>query len=134
MTLKNTMPKSPLPGFWKKTNIPAGQATGVAMDIVGKTNNYFVFQRKGSLVAVVIELTAAVTANFIRFEITKNGSATGKTFDMTSTEDTEAIWEFEPGVLVGNKGDKLGFLWGSHASLTPDGTIEAVIYPEVQWA
>lgn len=123
-----------LPTKWKATNIPAGQTTGVEMDIPDQTRNDFVLARKASLISIGILLSEAVTDGLIRFELTKDGVDTGKTVDMTSSSGTEAIWELKPGELVGDKGAKIGFKCGSSAALLPDGTIEAVLYPEVQWA
>ncbi len=127
------VPRTYLPGFWKKVGVTANQATGLAMEIPGITKTALPFARRGSVVSVGVTLTAVVTAGLIRFELTKNGTPTGETFDMTSSSGTEQIWEFDPGVLVGEKGDELGILWGSSAALLPTGTIEAVLYFEVQW-
>jgi hypothetical protein len=120
--------------MWKKAGVTAGQGTGVPMTIPGISKVEIPMARRCSIVSVAITLTTAVTAGLIRFELTKNGVATGHQFDMTSTEGTKQLWEFEPGKLVGDKGDELGVLWGSSGTLTPDGTIEAVLYFEVQWA
>jgi hypothetical protein len=122
-----------LPAFWRKTGIAAGQSTGLPMGIVGITKDTLPLVRKASIVSVGITLTTPVTAGLIRFELTKNGVGTGITKDITLADGTRKIWELDPGQLVGNKNDEVGFLWGSSGSLTPDGTIEAVIYVEVQW-
>ena len=132
----DTVVKSPrgyLPAFWKKVGVTAGQTAGVAMAIAGISKVEIPLARKGSLVSIGVTLTEAVTAGLIRFEVTKNGTATGQTFDMDASSGLKQIWEFDPGVLVGNKGDELGFVWGSSGSLAPSGTIEAVLYAEMQW-
>lgn len=123
----------PLPGFWKQAGVTSGQGTGLPMGIVGISKETLPLARKASIVAVGLTLTTPVTAGLIRFEITKNGVGTGITKDMTLAEGTRKIWEIDPGKLVFEKGDEIGFLWGSSASLTPSGTIEAVLYVEVQW-
>ncbi len=127
------VPRTYLPAFWQKIGVTAGQATGVAMGITNITRTEIPLARKGSIVSVGITVTSAVTAGLIRFELTKNETPTGKTFDMTSSSGLEQIWEFDPGALVGDKGDDLGVLWGSSGALLPTGTIEAVLYFEVQW-
>lgn len=132
-TTSYTSSRTFLPAIWKKTGITAGQTTGLPMPIVGITRDELPFPRRASIVSVGIVLTAVVTAGLIRFELTKNGSATGRTLDMDSTSGTKQIWEIDPGLLVGDKGDELGVLWGSSAGLLPDGTIEAGIYFEIQW-
>jgi hypothetical protein len=121
------------PAFWKKVGVAAGQTTGVNMDIAGIARNVFTLPRPASLMSVGVVLTAPVTAGLIRFEITKNGTPTGKTFDMDSTTGAKQIWEFKAGELTGDKGDDLGFQWGSSGTLQPDGTIEAVLYVELQF-
>lgn len=132
-----TQVKSPrqfFPPEWIKSSIPAGQTTGVPMEIVGvPLINSMPMPRPGSIVSVGLVLSQAVTNQFIRFEITKNGSGTGKTKDMSSAEGTKQIWEFEPGVLPFSKGDELGFNWGSHPAMAPSGIIEALIVVEVQF-
>jgi hypothetical protein len=120
------------PATWNKENITAGQTTGVPMDIAGIGLKSLPFAEKASVVSVAIVLSDAVTAGFIRFELTKNGNPTGKTVDMNATTGTKKLWEFPPGKLVANKGDEIGFLWGSSGSLAPSGSIEAVLLVEVQ--
>lgn len=121
------------PCFWKKAGVTAGQGAGETMPIVGITRTSFTFPRAASLMSVGVVLTAPVTDGFVRFEVTKNGSPTGKTFDMDSTKGIKQIWEFAAGKLKGSKGDDLGFQWGSNTALLPSGTIEAVIYVELQF-
>jgi hypothetical protein len=133
-TTINVMQRAYLPAMWRQVDIAAGQATGLAMSIPGISKVEIPMARKCSIVSVAITLSESITAGLIRFELTKNSVATGKQFDMTSAHGTKHIWEFEPGDLVGDKGNELGMLWGSSGSLTPDGSIEAVLYIEVQWA
>ena len=127
-------PRTYLPAVWQKVGVTADQTAGVAMTIPSISKVDLPFARKGSVVSVGITLTDAVTAGFIRFELTKDGTPTGKTFDMDSASGLHSIWEFPPGDLVGLKGEEIGILWGSNAALLPTGTIEAVLYVEVQWA
>jgi len=126
--------KAYLPAVWSKTGFTAGQTVGVAMAIAGfpAAITAIPVPRRTSLLSVAVLLSAAVTGGLIRFEITKNGVATGKTFDMTSASGTRKLWEFEPGTLVANKGDEIGILWGSSVGLTPSGTISGVLFCEVQ--
>ena len=121
------------PAFWKKVGVTAGQSVGETMSIVGITRTGFTLARAASLMTVGVVLTAPVTAGFMRFEITKNGTPTGKTFDMDDSTGVKQIWEFKAGELTGGKGDDIGFQWGSSGSLAPSGTIEAVLYVELQF-
>jgi hypothetical protein len=121
------------PAFWKKAGVTAGQVVGETMSIAGITRTSFTLPRSASLMSVGVALTAPVTDGFVRFEVTKNGSPTGKAFDMDSTKGIKQIWEFAAGELKGVKGDDLGFQWGSNSALLPSGTIEAVIYVELQF-
>jgi hypothetical protein len=119
---------------WVKEGVTANQTTGADMAIVGYPLSIKILPlaRKTSLVTVGIILSAAVTAGLIRFEIVKNGTPTGQTFDMTSTEGTKQMWTFNPGTLTGVKGDEIGIQWGSNAALLPTGTIDSVLSLEVQ--
>ncbi len=123
-----------IPAIWKKVGVTSGQATGIAMEIAGITKSTLPLPREASIVSVGIVLTAAFTAGFMRLEISKNGTGTGKTLDMDPAKDVQHIWEFEPGELIGSKGDELGILWGSNGALAPSGSIEAAVFVEVQWA
>lgn len=125
--------RSFLPSFWKVTGVTSGQATGVPISVIGITRDTIPMARKASVVSVGIMLSQAVTAGLIRIEGTLNGTDTGRTFDMTSAEGTKAIWEFTPGDIVLNKGQELGFKWGSSGTLAPSGTIELTCFVEVQW-
>jgi hypothetical protein len=123
-----------LPTIWMKNDFTAGQTVGVAMLIAGFPTSIVAFPllRKTSVLSVGILLSAPVTAGFIRFELTKNGVATGNTMDMNAAAGTRKLWEFEPGALVGNKGDEVGVLWGSNGTLAPSGSIDGVLFFEVQ--
>ena len=121
------------PAFWKKVGLTAGQSSGEVMPIVGITRTGFTLPRAASLMSVGVVLTEAVTAGFARFEVLKNGNPTGRTFDMDSNKGERQIWEFPAGQLTGDKGDELGFQWGSSASFAPSGVIEAVVYVELQF-
>ncbi len=131
---ENKQSRSWLPVSWGKSGFTSGQAVGVAMEINGFPAGIkeIALARNTSLVTIGILLSSAVTAGLIRFEIVKNGSATGKTFDMTSSEGLKTMWEFNPGILTGAKGDTVGLLWGSSGSLNPSGTIDGVVFFEVQ--
>lgn len=122
-----------LPVSWQKIGVTAGQTTGVPMDIPGMSLTAFPLAHAGSLVSVGIVLSEAVTAGFIRLELTSNGTPTGKTLDITSAQGTKHIWEFAAGELSGSKGQELGINWGSNTGLLPSGTIELNVFFEVQW-
>jgi hypothetical protein len=126
-------PRSYPPAFWRKVGVTAGQATAETMGIVGVTRPGFPLARDASLMSVGVTLTEPVTDGLIRFEVLKNGAPTGKTYDMDSSKGELQIWEFEAGEMTGDKGDEIGFQWGSNAGLLPSGTIEAVVYVELQF-
>jgi hypothetical protein len=127
-------PRQFFPPEWIKTAIPAGQATGVPMEIAGvPTIKTVPMPRSGSIVSAGIVLSEPVTAQFIRFAITKNGAETSKTTDMVPGDGSAKIFEVEPGRLVFEKGDRLGINWGSHPGMLPSGVIEALIIFEVQF-
>lgn len=119
-----------LPTIWQESNVTAGQATGVALDIIGTSLVQLPMARAGSIMSLGIVLTSAVTAGLLRLEITRNGTDTGRTFDITSGD--KKIWEFEAGQLAFTKGQELGVKWGSNAELAPTG-FELNVFFEVQW-
>lgn len=122
-----------LPVIWQKKNVTANQTTGVPMDIVGLAIKQLPLSRNGSLMSVGVVLSTAVTAGFIRLEMTRDGVATGKTLDITSATGTKRVWEFAANELIGTKGQDLGVNWGSNAALLPTNTIELNVFFEVQW-
>jgi hypothetical protein len=123
-----------LPAEWRAENIPAGQATPVAMAIPGFTTiARMPLSERATLRAVGLVLSQAVTAGLIRFQLTRNGALVGPTFDMTSASGTKALWTFKPGELVGAKGAEIGVSLGSSGSLTPAGVIEALAVIDVQF-
>jgi len=125
-------PRAFLPTSWFAVNLTAGETTGVEMSMTGLPFTAIPLPSQCSLVAVGIVLSAPVTVGLIRFELTKNGVGTGKTVDVNSTTGVKRIWEFKPGELVGDKGDEIGVKWGSSGSLLPSGSIDAVVFLEVQ--
>jgi len=132
-----TVSKSPrafLPVQWTKEGFTAGQAVGVSLQISSFPASIYEMSllRETSLLTVAIVLSAAPTAGFIRFELTKNGVDTGKTVDMDTAKGTRYMWEFRPGELTGAKGDRIGVKWGSSGTLTPSGSIDGAVLLEVQ--
>jgi len=119
-----------LPVVWQESNVTANQATGVELSLIGLSMTQFALPRAGSILALGIMLSQAVTAGLLRLEITRNGTDTGKTFDVTSGD--RKLWEFEAGELSFNKGQELGVKWGSNAALSPTG-FELDLVFEVQW-
>lgn len=130
----NKSPRAFLPAQWTKLGFTAGQAVGVPLQIGSfpASINEMSLIRETSLLAVAIILSAVPTAGFVRFELTKNGVDTGKTFDMDTTTGLRQVWEFRPGELTGDKGDRVGVKWGSSGSLLPSGSIDGVVLLEVQ--
>lgn len=122
-----------MPSFWKVTGITAGQTTGVPISVIGITRDSIPMARHASVVSVGCLLSEAITNGLIRIEATRNGIDTGRTFDLTGSSGTKAIWELTPGGNVLTKGQELGFKWGSSGTLTPSGTIELTIFVEIQW-
>ena len=133
MVKRYVPPRSFFPPLWVKTNIPAGQTTGVPMDIAGvSTLKNFPTSEELSIVTVGIALSQAVTANFIRFVLTYDGVEQSQTVDMTSSDGNQRLWRFDPGKVVVSSGVRLGVNWGSHPSMAPDGVIEALVAFQVQ--
>ena len=130
----NKSPRAFLPAQWSKEGFTSGQAVGVAMEICSFPASIYEMSliRETSLLSVAIILSAAPAVGFIRFELTKNGVSTGKTFDMDSTTGVRQVWVFRPGELTGVKGDRVGLKWGSSGTLAPSGSIDGVVLLEVQ--
>lgn len=132
-----TIYKSPrfwLPVSWGVQDFAAGQTTPQAMPINGFPAGIYEFSlpRKMSLVTVGIELDAAVTAGFIRFQLARNGSLINGNLDMDSGAGLRRLIEFTPGELVGDKGDRIGIAWGSSGTLAPAGSIDGIILMEME--
>lgn len=119
-----------LPVTFQETNVIANQSTGVALGVVGTSLEQIPMARAGSIMSLGIVLTSAVTAGLLRLELTRNGTDTGRTFDITSGD--KKIWELEAGQLSFTKGQELGLKWGSSAALAPTG-FEMNVFFEVQW-
>lgn len=135
MTTIYTQPRAFLPVFWRHLNFTSGQSTGVAMTIPGfpaSMDESISLVRQSSLVTAGIMLSAALTAGLLRFELTINGSATGYTMDMTPSDGQRRLQELAPGKLVLTKGNRIGVQWGSSGAMAPSGSIDGVVFLEVQ--
>jgi hypothetical protein len=123
-----------LPVFWAKVGFTPGQTTGVAMPISGFPGTIleFVLPRETTLLTVGIMLSQALTAGFLRFELTRNGTPTGKTVDVDSAVGTRKLWTLRPGEVTGDVADEVGILWGSSPAMAPSGVVDGVIFLEVQ--
>jgi hypothetical protein len=124
--------RSFFPASWTHAAIAKGQTTGIPMLVSATSFAELPVPRAISVVSVSIVLSEAVTANFIRFEVTKNGVPTGKTVDMDAAAGSAKIWEFASGRFMLEKGDRIGVNWGSHPSLAPNGVIDALVFFEVE--
>jgi hypothetical protein len=126
--------KAFLPVFWAKAGFTSGQTTGVAMPISGFPSAImeFVLPREVTLLTIGIMLSQALTAGFLRFELTRNGTPTGKTVDVDVAAGTRKLWTLRPGELTGDAADEVGLLWGSSPTMAPSGVIDGVIFFEVQ--
>jgi len=120
------------PASWYAEDIPAGQTVGVAMKVTGTSFETLPMPRESSMMSVGIVLSEAVTAGFIRFELTLNGAGTGKTLDMESGDGAAKIWEFKSGRFMLTKGQRIGVDFGSHPDLLPAGVIDALVFFEME--
>ena len=131
-----TVDKSPrafLPWVWKEVNVVANQsATQVSVSGFPAGITRFALPRQTSIKTMTVQLSEALTAGWLDFEITKGGVATGKKIRMNSTDGTLKRVDFRPGELVGGPGDRIGVEWGSGALMAPSGTIDGVVFFEVQ--
>lgn len=127
-------PRQFMPVYWKQTNFVSGQGSAVSMEIPGFPSGMvdIALTREASIVSVGFMLSAALTAGFIRVQLTRNGAAVGPTRDITSSDGVKGIWEIAPGKLVGSMGNALGIQWGSNAAMAPSGSIDGVFFIEVQ--
>jgi hypothetical protein len=83
--------------------------------------------KRATLRAVVIKLSQPITAGFIRFQLTRNGTGVGPEVEMNAGTGTVFQHNLKPGLLVADAGDEIGLQFGTHPSLTPTGTIEALV-------
>ncbi len=131
-----TVEKSPrafLPWVWKETNVAAGQgATQVGVSGFPAGISRFALPRQTSIKTMTVQLSAALSAGWLDFEITKGGVATGKKVRMNAAAGTLKRTDFAPGELVGGPGDRIGIEWSSSATLAPSGSVDAVAFFEVQ--
>ena len=131
-----TVEKSPrafVPWVWKVVNAAAGQgATPVGVSGFPTGIARFALPRQTSVKTMTVQLSAALTAGWLDFEITKGGVATGKKIRMNAAAGTVKRMDFAPGELVGGPGERIGVEWSSAAAMTPDGTVDAVAFFEIQ--
>lgn len=129
-----TQPRFWLPTIWGRADFASGQTVALAMAINGHPPGIdeFSLPRRMSLVSVGIELDAGVSAGFLRFQLTRNGTPVGPTWDMDDTTGLRRLIEVTPGTIIGQKGQRIGVVWGSPPSLSPAGSIDGVVMLEVE--
>ncbi len=127
-----TSPRRFFPAVWYSTNVPAS-ASG-KIDIAGFPAglNEMPFPRQGSIVAIIVALSAAVTAGQMVVRVTKDGVNTGDTVTIQSGAGTRRIEDFDPGDITFNRNHNLGVRLSSSSDLAPAGSIDLVVYFEVQ--
>ena len=125
-------PRRYFPAVWTSTNIPADM--GEKIDIAGFPAGLreMPFPRQGCIVSAVVALSEAVTAGQIVVRLTKDGVNTGDIITVQDTAGTRRVEDFDPGTITFNRNHELGVRLTSDSSLTPDGTIDLVVYFEVQ--
>lgn len=124
--------RATLPAIWQKESIAAGSSGTIGISGIAK--NRLPLIGKASVVRVMIGLTEPVTAGYIEFEAIIGGVATGQTIRINAAHGVERAWVIAPGKLTLDQKQQLGFTWSAGGGLLPDGTIEAILYVEVQWA
>ena len=89
---------------------------------------------KSSVVSITVVLSAALTAGDLNFRITKDGIPIGGGANclMEPADGVSQTKTFEPGKVVVGKAKALGVNWNADAAMLPSGSIDAVIYFEVQ--
>lgn len=130
-----TQPRAFLPVFWRYINFTAGQSSAVPMTIPGfpaSMDEDVSVVRQSSLVTAGIMLSAPLTAGLLRLELTIDGTGTGDTIDMVPADGSRKVQTLAPGQLVLAKGDRVGVQWGSSAAMAPSGSIDGVVFLEVQ--
>jgi hypothetical protein len=126
-------PKAYLPWTWKQLNLAASQAA-TQIGVSGLPNGIerFPLPRQSSVVTMTVQLSAALTAGFADFEITIGGTGTGKTVRMNAAAGTVKKTRFDPGEIVGSAGDRLGVESSSNGAMLPSGSVDAVVFFEIQ--
>lgn len=122
-----------VPWIWKQVNIPSGQSA-TQMNVSGFPNGISRFApfRDTSIVSLSVQISTAVTAGWIDFEITKGGAATGQKVRMNIAAGTVKRLDITPGTITGGPGNRIAVECSSDAGLTPSGSIDAVVTLEAQ--
>ncbi len=126
-------PVSYIPFIWKIVGVTSGQTTPLVVNVSGISGiTRFALVKEASVVSITVQLSSALTNGYLDLEITKGGSATGKTIRMNAAAGTFKRVNFVPGKLTGGPGDRLGLQWSSNGPMAPSGSINAVAFFEVQ--
>lgn len=125
-------PRRYFPAVWSATSVPADSSG--KMEIAGFPTglNEMPFPRQGTVVAIVVALSEAVTAGQMVVRVTKDGVNTGDIVTVGTSAGTRRVEDFDPGTMVFNRNHNFGFRLSSTATLAPASTIDMVVYVEVQ--
>lgn len=130
-----TLYKSPrafLPMLWTANNLPpnANVVAGVAGLQAGL--DQVPMARAGSVAAVLVVLSEAVTSQFITVTLRKNGSNTSTQVQINPVDGTTKVAELPLGDTAYAVGDTVGIAVSTPAGLAPAGQIDLAVYLEVQ--
>lgn len=119
------------PAIWEAKNIAASTSEKIGVAGLAAGLNELPFPRRGSIVSVVLALSAPLTAGQIVARITKDGVNTGDTLTINDTVTTRRIIDLEPGALTFNRNHELGVRLSTSAAFAPS-TTDCCVYFEVQ--
>lgn len=120
-------------GHWWQKDIPASQAAtdaGLHGDADFKEQ---LVTRAGSLVAVVVRLTAARTAGTMTIRVKKNGVATTLTAVIDGTNTQTKVTTMAVGTETFVAGDRIGVDIATDAGFLPANTDDAIVDVEVAY-
>lgn len=135
MAGNETIYKSPrafLPVLWAQNNV--AQGSSVVLDVAGLPAglSQMPMPRAGSVTAILVVMSEAITSGDITVILHKNGVSTIGQFVVDSTDGVTAVGELPPGEVGYQEGDTLGVELSAASGLTPNARIDLAVYVEVQ--
>jgi hypothetical protein len=116
---------------WVELAIPGGLDKQMTINGLASINQFPV-GKAGAIIRMVVQLSEVVTARFIRFTPTINGSPIARSLTMRNAEGRIEVLRCPPGKVVLPDRGRLGVRIETHAALAPAGTIEALVSFEVE--
>lgn len=125
-------PRAYLPIVWADNNVTQGSDNVMAAAAIPAGLDEVPMPRAGSVTAIAVVMSRAITSGGITISLRKNGSNTANQATIAAGEGTTKVVDLPPGAADYVAGDTVGLRLQAASGLAPNSQIDLAVYLETQ--